>query len=129
VGKGNPLGNTCTYDATLGLKTSSSFWVQNTSTPTAFTLSRTETYGYDQYLDYLTSANYNDGLNNSSPTWSYDAAGSGTGSSPLDLDYLRQVQIARSALIPKARHGRNAEIPNCTDPQVGDVTTPAASDA
>jgi RHS repeat-associated protein len=74
------LGNTCTYDATLGLKTSSSFWVQNTSTPTAFTLSRTETYGYDQYLDYLTSANYNDGLNNSSPTWTYDAAGNRTDS-------------------------------------------------
>jgi RHS repeat-associated protein len=74
------LGNTCTYDPTLGLKTSSSFWVQNTSTPTAFTLSRTETYGYDQYLDYLTSANYNDGLNNSSPTWSYDAAGNRTDS-------------------------------------------------
>ena len=45
-------------------------------------LSRTETYGYDQYLDYLTSANYNDGLSNASPTWSYDAAGNRTDSSP-----------------------------------------------
>jgi hypothetical protein len=91
------VANSARNDPTLGLKTSSSLWVQNTSTPTAFTLSRTETYGYDQYLDYLTSANYNDGLNNSSPTWSYDAAGSGTGSSPLDLDYLRQVQIRDGA--------------------------------
>jgi hypothetical protein len=26
-------------------------------------------------LDYLTSADYNDGLSNEAPTWSYDAAG------------------------------------------------------
>ncbi|MCG9895892.1 MAG: hypothetical protein MH204_10505, partial [Fimbriimonadaceae bacterium] len=36
-------------------------------------LQRTETYGYDAQLDYLTSVNYGDG----SPvqTWQYDAAG------------------------------------------------------
>ena len=35
----------------------------------------TSTYGYDPALDYLTSANYNDGQPNPSQTWSYDAAG------------------------------------------------------
>ena len=38
-------------------------------------LQRTESYGYDANLDYLTSANYGDGLSNATPTWTYDAAG------------------------------------------------------
>lgn len=37
-------------------------------------LDRTETYGYDASLDYLTSAHYGDGLSGANPTWSYDAA-------------------------------------------------------
>jgi len=65
------LANQCTYDATLGLKTFSSFYTQGV-------LQRTETYGYDQYLDYPTSASYNDGVWNANPTWSYDAAGNRT---------------------------------------------------
>jgi RHS repeat-associated protein len=74
------LGNTCTYDPMLGLKTSSSFWVQNPQNPSAFLLSRTESYGYDPALDYLTSASYNDGQPNANPQWSYDAAGNRTDS-------------------------------------------------
>lgn len=36
---------------------------------------RSERYGYDANLDYLTSANYGDGLANQAQTWTYDAAG------------------------------------------------------
>ena len=39
-----------------------------------------ETYAYDASLDYLTGANYGDGLPNETPTWSYDAAGNRTDS-------------------------------------------------
>ena len=35
----------------------------------------TESYGYDPSFDYLTSANYGDGLPNASQNWTYDAAG------------------------------------------------------
>ncbi|MBS1727752.1 MAG: hypothetical protein JST51_13610 [Armatimonadetes bacterium] len=41
----------------------------------SWNLQRTETYGYDANLDYLTSANYGDGLSNATPSWTYDAAG------------------------------------------------------
>jgi RHS repeat-associated protein len=36
---------------------------------------RTESYSYDNDLDYLVGANYGDGLPNANVTWGYDAAG------------------------------------------------------
>jgi len=72
------LANECVYDPTLGLKTSSSFYTQTLGTPTTWTQTRQEAYGYDPQLDYLTSASYGDGLGNA--TWSYDAAGNRTDS-------------------------------------------------
>ncbi len=73
--------NSCAYDLTKNLKTSSSFYGPASGAPTTWTTSpRVETYGYDSALDFLTSANYNDGLANASPTWSYDAAANRTDS-------------------------------------------------
>ena len=40
--------------------------------------------GYDADLDYLTSADYNDGLANETPSWSYDAAGNRNDASVVD---------------------------------------------
>ncbi len=64
-----------------GLKTANSFYVNNSG---SWALDRTEYYGYDADLDYLTSANYNDGLPNASPTWSYDAAGNRNDATVVD---------------------------------------------
>lgn len=65
-------GNLCGYEVgtglNRGLKTSSQYYLGNT-------LQRTETYGYDADRDYLTSANYGDGLANANVSWTYDAAG------------------------------------------------------
>jgi RHS repeat-associated protein len=55
-----------------GLKTQSKYY--NTSSG-AWNLQRTESYGYDANLNYLTSSNYGDGLANATPSWTYDAAG------------------------------------------------------
>ncbi|MFN8139631.1 MAG: RHS repeat-associated core domain-containing protein [Fimbriimonadales bacterium] len=41
----------------------------------SWTLERSELYGYDSSLDYLTSVDYNDGLSNEYTIWGYDAAG------------------------------------------------------
>ncbi len=78
------LANACDYETSSlnrGLKTASSFyhgsggsWVED----------RTETYGYDSNLDYLTSADYDDGLSGATPSWTYDAAGNRTDSSVVD---------------------------------------------
>ncbi len=78
------LANSCTYETTSsnrGLKKTSSFyhgsggsWVED----------RTEEYGYEANLDYLTSANYDDGLGGATPSWTYDAAGNRTDSSVVD---------------------------------------------
>ena len=68
--------NACAYETSglnRGLKTSSAFSLQNVAGNGYDT--RTETYGLDPQLDYLTSANYDDGNPNQTPTWSYDAAG------------------------------------------------------
>ncbi len=65
--------NSCAYDPDLGLKTSSMNSWQGGNT-------WTETYGYDPNFDYLTSANYGDGLPNAIQNWSYDAAGNRTDS-------------------------------------------------
>lgn len=68
-------GNECDYETT-GLKrsqkTTSRFYNATSGSPN---LQRTETYGYDADRDYLTSANYGDGLANATPSWTYDAAG------------------------------------------------------
>lgn len=67
--------NECTYElSTLnrGLKAQSKYFNVNSG---SWNLQRTESYGYDANLDYLTSANYGDGLANQSVTWTYDAAG------------------------------------------------------
>ncbi len=67
--------NECTYETSSlnrGIKTQNKFY--NVSSG-SWNLQRTETYGYDANLDYLTSANYGDGLSNATPSWTYDAAG------------------------------------------------------
>ncbi|MBI1332266.1 MAG: hypothetical protein GC165_05250 [Armatimonadetes bacterium] len=67
--------NECVYETTglkRGLKTQNKFY--NVSSG-SWNLQRTESYGYDANLDYLTSANYGDGLSNATPSWTYDAAG------------------------------------------------------
>ncbi len=67
--------NECVYETSglkRGLKTSNKYY--NVSSG-SWNLQRTESYGYDANLDYLTSANYGDGLSNATPTWTYDAAG------------------------------------------------------
>ncbi len=67
--------NECFYETTglnRGLKTQNKFY--NVASG-AWNLQRTETYGYDANLDYLTSTNYGDGLANANPSWTYDAAG------------------------------------------------------
>ncbi|MGV3615282.1 MAG: RHS repeat-associated core domain-containing protein [Fimbriimonas sp.] len=62
--------NTCVYDATKGLKTSSTFAAP--SAPSGF--NHTEIYGYESERDFLTSVNYADGLPNATPSWTYDAS-------------------------------------------------------
>ncbi len=67
--------NECVYETTglnRGLKTQNKFYNVVSG---AWNLQRTEIYGYDANLDYLTSANYGDGLSNATPSWTYDAAG------------------------------------------------------
>lgn len=67
--------NECVYElsgSNRGLKTQNKFY--NISSG-SWNLQRTESYGYDSNLDYLTSANYGDGLANATPSWTYDAAG------------------------------------------------------
>ncbi|MBS1700313.1 MAG: RHS repeat-associated core domain-containing protein [Armatimonadetes bacterium] len=71
-------GNLCAYETTglkRGVKTSSQYLIPVSGQPTNWQTQRTETYGYDSNLDYLTSANYGDGLSNATPSWTYDAAG------------------------------------------------------
>ncbi len=74
------LADECVYDATLGLKTTSTFYDQTSGSPTSWTQTRQETYGYDPQLDFVTNANYGDGLPNATPVWAYDAAGNRTDS-------------------------------------------------
>ncbi len=67
--------NECAYETSglnRGLKTQNKFY---NVTSGAWNLQRTESYGYDANLDYLTSTNYGDGLSNATPSWTYDAAG------------------------------------------------------
>lgn len=81
------LANTCSYElsgSNRGLKTGSTFWSRNPSSPANFVQDRAESYGYDADLDYLTSANYGDGLSGATPTWSYDAAGNRNDASVVD---------------------------------------------
>jgi RHS repeat-associated protein len=92
------VANTCEYEVTIGtananrgLKTTSKHWSQSTSNSTQFALDRTETYGYDADLDYLTSADYNDGNANEEPTWTYDAAGN---RGDVTVDNLNRIQTS-----------------------------------
>ena len=67
--------NECVYETSgldRGLKTQNKFY--NVASG-SWNLQRIESYGYDANLDYLTSANYGDGLANATPSWTYDAAG------------------------------------------------------
>ena len=61
-----------TYDPLSNFKTSATTYL---GSGTTWTLGHTENYGYDSNFDYLTSANYGDGLANANPVWTYDAAG------------------------------------------------------
>ena len=72
----------------------STFWGPETGAPTVWAATRQESYGYDPYLDYLTGANYDDGLPNATPVWSYDGAGNRTdsGSTFDDLNRLTSLQ-------------------------------------
>jgi RHS repeat-associated protein len=94
------VANTCEYEITTGtsnanrgLKTASKHWSQSTTNNTQFALDRTETYGYDADLDYLTSADYNDGNTNEEPTWTYDAAGN---RGDVTVDNLNRIQTSTS---------------------------------
>lgn len=74
------LANGCDYDSTLGLKSHSYLYSLDSSTGNFKTTpDRTETYGYDANLDYLTSAAYSD--TSTTVTWGYDAAGNRTSDS------------------------------------------------
>ncbi len=67
--------NECVYETTglnRGVKTQNKFF--NVASG-AWNLQRTESFGYDPNLNYLTSANYGDGLSNATASWTYDAAG------------------------------------------------------
>jgi RHS repeat-associated protein len=70
------LGTSAEYNSPLALKTATKFWNPN---GTNFILHRTESYGYDPDLDYLTSVNYGDG--SPQEVWTYDAAGNRASSS------------------------------------------------
>ncbi len=66
------IGNDCAYDATLGLKTTSTVTDNTVSTPS---LTGTYTYTYDPQLDYLATAHSSDAAGTGTQTWAYDAAG------------------------------------------------------
>lgn len=71
------LANSCDYETTglnRGLKTNSRFYEKDSSA-NDWGLEREEVYGYDATRDYLTSADYGDGLANEEVSWSYDAGG------------------------------------------------------
>ena len=68
------LGQEYAYDSVTRLRTAASFY-NNPDSDGDFDLIRTETYDYDDDLDYLTEVDYNDGLPNEAQTWTYDAAG------------------------------------------------------
>jgi YD repeat-containing protein len=67
------LANHCDYDPVKDLKTQSIFYAGGGGS--TWTTQRTETYSYDADLDYLTQANYGDGLSNAVQSWTYDTAG------------------------------------------------------
>lgn len=80
------IGNHCEYElsgSNRGLKTANEFYVKHSSSNT-WVLERTESYGYDADLDYLTNADYNDGLANENPSWSYDATGNRNDATVVD---------------------------------------------
>lgn len=99
------LANECAYEVgtglNRGLKTSSALYVPSSSGATTWSLSRTETYGYDANLDYLTSASYGDGLAGASDAWTYDAAGNriseSTRSGSFTYDNLNRMTAAPGA--------------------------------
>ena len=71
------IGNDCAYDATLGLKTTSTVTDNTVSTPS---LTGTYSYTYDPQLDYLATAYSSDVAGTGTQSWSYDAAGNRTDS-------------------------------------------------
>ena len=71
------IGNDCAYDATLGLKTTSTVTDNTVSTPS---LTGTYSYTYDPQLDYLATAYSYDAAGTGTQSWSYDAAGNRTDS-------------------------------------------------
>ena len=60
----------CSYETSgsynRGLKTGDTYLTQNTGTPTTSTTAWSQSYGYDNNLDYLTSASYGDSKPNAS---------------------------------------------------------------
>lgn len=67
------IGNACTYDSTLGLKTESNI-IKATSGAWNSTPSLTQDYTYDSDLDYLTQEVISHDVS-STTSWTYDAAG------------------------------------------------------
>lgn len=57
------------------MKTDSNYKPPSSPGSAGWSVSQTDTYGYDSAIDYLTAAGYGDELANANPTWSYDAAG------------------------------------------------------
>ena len=71
------IGNDCAYDATLGLKTTSSVTDNTVSTPS---LTGSYSFTYDPQLEFLATAHSSDAAGTVTQTWSYDAAGNRTDS-------------------------------------------------
>ncbi len=92
------VANTCGYEVNTGLnrglKTASNFYVGHGAGSSAFDLSRGETYGYDNSLDYLTTAHYGDGLAGADKTYLYDAAGNRTNTGIL-VDNLNRATASQ----------------------------------
>lgn len=59
-----------------------SFYLQDSSDATQYSLDHEEEYGYDADLDYLTSASYDGG--STTTNWTYDAAGNRNDASVVD---------------------------------------------
>ena len=84
--------NSSTYEmsgSNRGLKLTNKFYTQDSSDPTAYgsTPEHQEDYAYDADLDYLTQARYDDDGNgtwDTTPTWTYDAAGNRNDASTVD---------------------------------------------
>lgn len=94
-----------TQQPNRGVKTSSVTSVRQTPGSPSWLTERTDSYGYDSQLDYLTGATYGDGLPNANPSWSYDPAG-------MKAAFVRQLttQTFEAEAMPIASVSLSAQI-------------------